>query len=135
MTILKDITKSHKHMFIGLKNMKIENTFMANIYVGFREGYGDILHTYDEAEQILQEYCNTISYCVTITKTKFIYKNGDEDGVIIGLINYPRFPSSRKEITSKAKEIAYRFLEKFAQNRISVVCSDQTYLIDANEKK
>ena len=110
--------------------MKIENTFLVNIYVGFREGYGDIIHTYCEAEQILQEYCDSISYCVSMTPTKFIYKNSNEEGVIIGLINYPRFPSTREDIVNKAFAIAEIFLEKFNQNRISVVYSDQTYLIE-----
>jgi len=113
--------------------MKIEKTFTANIYVGFREGYGDQLHTYNEAEQILQEYCDSISYCVSMTPTEFIYNGANEEGIIIGLINYPRFPSAREDIVNKAFAIAEIFLEKFNQNRISIVCSDKTYLIE-NDK-
>ena len=55
--------------------MKTENTFFANIYVGFREGYGDIFHTYDEAFGLLQKYCNDVSYCVSMTPTEFIYNS------------------------------------------------------------
>ena len=111
--------------------MKIEKTFNVNIYVGFREGYGDQLHTYNEAEQILQEYCDDIPYCVSMTPTKFIYDGSNEEGIIIGLINYPRFPSTREDVTNKAFEIAEIFLKKFNQNRISIVCSDQTYLLES----
>jgi hypothetical protein len=115
---------------LGEKNMKIENTFIATIYIGAREGYSDIIHSYDEAKEILQKYCGEVSYCVTLTQTEFIYKNGNEPGFIVGLINYPRFPSTPEEITQKALDIAEIFLKEFNQLKISVVCSDKTYMIE-----
>ena len=36
--------------------MKIEDSFTATIYVGAKERYDGIIHTYDEAKEILQQY-------------------------------------------------------------------------------
>jgi len=115
--------------------MKIEPTFIATIYVGAKEHYDGKIHTYEEAKELLQKYCDEVSYCVTLTSTAFIYKNGNEPGFIIGLINYPRFPLIPEFITEKALEIGNYFLNKFNQLKISIVCSDNTYMIekDINE--
>jgi hypothetical protein len=113
--------------------MKIENSFTATIYVGAKEHYDGIIHTYDEAKEILQEYCNEISYCVTLKQTEFIYKNGNEIGFEIGLINYPRFPATSEEITKKALDIANIFKNEFNQLKVSMVCSDKTYMIEEND--
>jgi len=110
--------------------MQITNTFTATIYIGSKEGYNGKYYTYQEAKQILQDYCNNVSYGLTLKSTEFIYKDGNELGFEIGLINYPRFPSTSEEISQKAIEIAEIFKNKFNQYRISVVCNDKTYLIE-----
>lgn len=114
--------------------MKIEPTFTATIYVGAKEHYDGKIHTQKEAQQVLQKYCNNTSCCITLDITQYIYKDGYESGFVIGLINYPRFPANKVEITKKALEIAELFLKKFNQYRISVVCSDKTYMLENNIK-
>lgn len=109
--------------------MKTEKTFYANIALGFREGYTEIVHSIDEVEKVCQKCCDEIGLCVTITPTKFIYKNGFEDGCFIGLIQYPRFPEEIEKIKIKAIEMAKIFLEEFNQLKVSVICSDKTYMI------
>jgi len=111
--------------------MITSTTFVANIYVGLQEGYGDILHTIYEAEIICQEYCNYEGYCVTVTPTQFIYAGGQEEGCIVGLIQYPRFPKEENEIRDIAIHLAKIFIKRLGQLRVSVVCSDKTYLIEA----
>jgi hypothetical protein len=39
---------------------------------------------------------------VTFTETSFVYEDGDEPGIMIGFINYPRFPSSKRDIRKRA---------------------------------
>jgi ferredoxin len=111
--------------------LKIESTFEAKISLGFREGYTDVIHNIDEVKEICQQYCNEVGLCVTITPTNFIYVNGQEAGCFIGLINYPRFPSTSEDILSKALELAKIFLEEFKQNKVSVICNDKTYMIES----
>lgn len=58
------------------------------------------------AEQICRAYCDEIGLCVTVTPTHYIYKDGQEQGVVVGLINYPRFPSEPSAIWDKAERLA-----------------------------
>lgn len=65
-----------------------------------------IAGSYSKALKIVQKYCDEVSYCVTIDHTYYVYKDGKEEGVVVGLINYPRFPVEPTEIIDKAKDIA-----------------------------
>jgi hypothetical protein len=111
------------------RKMKTVNTFTATIYTGAKEHYDVVTHSYDEAKQILQEYCNTNPLCVTLKQIEYIYKDGNEIGFEIGLINYPRFPSTPEEITNRALEIGNIFRNNFNQLKVSVICNDKTYMI------
>ncbi len=51
---------------------------------------------------------------------EYIYKNGTEHGLCIGLINYPRFPSDPASLTAKAIEIAELLREGLKQESFSV---------------
>ena len=121
--------------------MKIKRTFEAKICVGFREGYTQTMHTLAEVYDIVGEYCNKNGLCVTVTPTRFIYSKGPgipdgwEDGAFIGLIAYPRFPASKYDIVGTAIDLADVFIEKFKQNRISIIASDQTYMREREDLK
>ena len=110
--------------------MKITETFNATIQLGFKEHYDGTIHAITEVEEICQNYCDDVGLCVTITPTKYIYKNGNEEGCSIGLINYPRFPSSPKIILDKAIKLSWILLKEFNQFKISIVCNDKTYMIE-----
>lgn len=111
-------------------NNKITKSYNVQIWLGLKEGYDGIEHTIDEVYDICQKYVNTIKYCVTVTPTKFIYVNGNENGVIIGLINYPRFPNTQKKIREISFNLSDIFLNQFKQYRISVTTPNKTYLIE-----
>jgi len=120
---------------------RIKKTFTAKIALGFREGYTDRVHTLEEAYKIAQEYCNKIGLCVTVTPTKFIYSqsvatpHGFDDGCFVELIAYPRFPSSKYDIVKDAIALTKIFIKEFNQNRVSIITSDQTYLIEKSDIK
>lgn len=119
-----------------MPSMKEVPTYEAKIYVGYDEtnGYGGrMLHNTPELTKICQDYCDQVGLCVTITEIKFVYTKGKEHGAIIGLINYPRFPSDNEQIRAKAIALANIFLVKFGQKRISIVCSDRTIMIGDDE--
>lgn len=113
--------------------MRKNETFTASIYVGLRHGYSGELSSSDEVRQWLQKYCNEVKLGLTFTQTEFIYVDGGEPGVIIGLINYPRFPSSIEEIKTKALAIAKGLMELCHQERVSVVFSDETVMLEKEE--
>lgn len=96
---------------------------------GMTESYGGHKHTLEEAIKIAQAYVDAVGLCVTITPTTFVYKLGVEEGVAIGLINYPRFPSTPEVIRKHAVELASVFKLKFAQNRVSIVFPEDTVML------
>jgi len=117
--------------------MKAVNTYTANIYVGLRPGYEDVSEDVlkenkHKVIRICQEYCDDVGLCVTITDTEFIYTKGNEPGIIIGLINYPRFPSNVNDIRKLAIELAQTIQPELKQKRITIVFPDKTFMIGEN---
>jgi hypothetical protein len=78
-----------------------------------------------EAERICREYVLT-GLCVTVEPVEFIYTGGQERGVRVGLINYPRFPAEPAEIFAKAEDLAMRLIEGMHQHSASIVATDKT---------
>ena len=101
-------------------------TFSCTIFVGLREGYDGPLHSSDDAAALIQEYVNEVGLCVTVTPTTFLYTRGREPGLIIGLMNYPRFPSSCEYLRHHARELAKRLRARLGQNGVSVAFPDIT---------
>ena len=108
-------------------------TFEVKIWMGLMEGYTGPVHNILEAQEICMNYVNDVKLCVTLSPTKFIYVDGNEPGVVVGLIQYPRFLMSEKEITEKAIDLARIMMKEFKQFRCSVVASDKTYMLENEE--
>ncbi len=113
--------------------MKTVPTFMATIYVGFREGRSTdpnpILHTLDEARAVAQSYCDGLGFCVSVTPLEFIYTNGNEQGCAVGVINYPRFPSPPEDLRLRALALAESLRTALGQFKVSVVFPDVTVML------
>lgn len=104
--------------------------YEVKIWVGFQEQYTDVIHIIEEAEAICQEYCDEVSLCVTVTPTRFIYKKGNEPGCIVGLINYPRFPSTPEEIFDKAVNLANLLMIELGQFRVTIQAPDKVKMLE-----
>ena len=114
--------------------VEIRKTFTTEvtIWVGLREetDTGYIIHDVSEVELICQEYVDNIGLCVTVTPTKFVYTGGNESGVSVGLINYPRFPEQHSQyVINKAIDLAKILRERLGQTRVSVVAPHDTFTI------
>lgn len=83
---------------------------------------GDYLY----AKDICQEMCNLIGFCVTVTKTVYVYTNGEEEGFIVGLINYPRFPLDRESLFDRAIMFAEKLRLALDQKSYSIQLPDRT---------
>lgn len=110
--------------------MKSVPTFTAQIYVGLQEGYEGKTHNQCRVECICQEFVDEVGWCVSITRTRFVYKDGKESGVIVGIINYPRFPMEIKELKDRTLKLANILMTELNQNRISVVFPDETIMLE-----
>jgi len=110
--------------------MKSVETTTVKIYLGLREGHTDKVHNLDEVKDFLQDYVNKSGLCITISPTSFIYRGGREEGIIIGLINYLRFPTQLKKLEQIAEEIASLCKEKYNPKRVSIEYQDRTIMLE-----
>lgn len=99
-------------------------TFWANIFIA---------GSHVQAAQICRQFCLDVGLCVTLEPTTFIYTGGEEAGVRIGLINYPRFPATPEAILEKARALAERLVEGLCQHSYSIVTPDETHWVTRRE--
>ncbi len=92
------------------------STYNATIFIG-----GD----FGRAIEICEEYCLK-GCCVTCERTLYIYTMGREEGVKIGLINYPRFPKTKAQIKAISLELAEKLLIGLNQGSYSIQYPDET---------
>ena len=112
-----------------MEAMHEAKTYWANIYVGTKEGYDGSVSPISDVIKMVREYTDKVGLGVTITPTYFAYTGGDEPGAIVGLINYPRFPSTNEQIKSHALSLAAILKEQLKQQRVSIVFPDKTIII------
>lgn len=109
--------------------MKSIPTYVATIYCGLRKGYSGEIKDVAYFRELVQAFVDRVGLCVSITPPKFSYTQGSEPGFAVGLINYPRFPKTSEEIKKRAVELATLLKEEMMQNRVSVVCTDETIML------
>ena len=83
---------------------------------------GGDAHTAHEA---CREFCME-GLCVTVTPTDYVYTGGAESGVIVGLINYPRFPKEPHEIEATARRLATFLMDRLHQLSCTIQTPDHT---------
>jgi hypothetical protein len=85
------------------------------------------------AKQALRLRCLQKGLCVTIEPTTFIYTGGEEQGFVVGLVNYPRFPSTNEALWNTAREVALLLLEACAQHSVLLQAPDITEWVTKRE--
>jgi hypothetical protein len=81
---------------------------------------------YRTAELVAQSFCDEAGLCVTVTRCRYTYTGGFEDGVSVGLINYPRFPKGHYEIWCLAEALAFQLLRHLGQQSYTIQAPDKT---------
>lgn len=117
--------------------IKVE-TYTATIYCGLkRMSTGDVI-SFEEVEGIIRNWVDKNDMCVSVTRTDYIYSgNEKEPGVIVGIINYPRFPkfpASPSNIKFYALELAQTLLKNCHQMQMSIVFPDETIMLSNLEE-
>lgn len=110
--------------------MKTTKSFNVQIWCGLRSGYSDKVYALDDVRSIVDFYIIHVKDCITITPTEFRYVDGNEPGVIVGWINYPRFPRTEIDITDRALSLAKRLKNGLNQQRVSIVTPEFTYMLE-----
>ncbi len=81
---------------------------------------------YQTAKAALRRECFAEGLCVTVTPTCFVYTAGAEDGVAVGFVNYPRFPTTADALFSRAVLVANRLMAELCQWSALVVGPETT---------
>ena len=100
------------------------NTYWAKIFIA-----GPI----DVIKQTCRKFVLT-GLCVTVTPTTYIYTGGEEVGVIVELINYPRFPTDLREIIESAIRLGEQIMIDAHQVSYTVQTPYNTYYFSRREE-
>jgi hypothetical protein len=98
--------------------IKDSETIRIDIFIA-----GDV----EQAKQACREWTLEVGACVTVEQLSFIYSGGEESGLKIGLINYPRFPTELDTLLGKARSLADLLMHRLCQLSYSIVAPDRTY--------
>lgn len=83
---------------------------------------------YERALDICAEYCER-GFCVSVSRTCFVYRHGREDGVCVTLINYARFPTSRGQLRHAADKLASALMDGLHQGSYSIVGREESVFV------
>lgn len=103
---------------------EVQPTFTVKIYLS-----GPI----EVAKHILRQDCLREGLCVTVEPTQFIYTGGEETGYVVGLLNYPRFPSDPEAIRTRARRLAELLLAATFQHSALLVDPQQSEWLTMRE--
>ena len=78
------------------------------------------------AKQICRQHCFEVGLCVHIEPVDFIYTGGEEAGFKVGLINYPRFPTTEEALLERAVILGHLLMEGLFQQSFSIVGPTET---------
>ncbi|MEY9886083.1 hypothetical protein [Bradyrhizobium sp. USDA 329] len=95
--------------------VKYASPFWARIYIA-----GDL----EQAKQACREWCMEAGGCVTVEPVSYIYTGGEEAGIVVGFIDYARFPASPEKIKAKAEDLADRLMMRMCQHSYSITTPD-----------
>ena len=87
-----------------------------------------IAGNYDDAARACREYCCR-GACVRLSRADYIYTGGQESGLVVSFINYPRFPASEAEIMEQARALAAMLLDALYQKSCTIEGPTQTIWI------
>jgi hypothetical protein len=99
-------------------------TYWARIYIA-----GPI----EVAKQLMRAECMRNGLCVTIDPTHFVYTGGEESGYVVGLVNYPRFPSTPEAIHERALFILNMLLDGTHQHSAMLMEPSKTTWVSRRE--
>jgi len=84
---------------------------------------------YNRARFGCNNYCSSRGACFALTRVDYIFSGGEEAGVRVTIINYPRFPKSPDELKNTAIEMAYYLMAYLNQTSCSVEGPEESVFI------
>lgn len=102
-------------MFKQEWSRKTADTIKVDLWIGTGREGNRLL-----ARGLAMTYCDSVGLCVSMSDTDFLFTNGCESGVRIGLRNYPRFPSKLLTLQNHAIELGMLLAERLQQGSFMI---------------
>ena len=115
--------------------MKTKKGINIQVWCGLKERDTNVLHTIKEVKAICQKFVDEVGECVSVTPTDFIYTKGNEKGVNVGFIQYPRFPRKKKEIKRRAIQLATLLMFELNQYKVTITTPKKSIMLENNTLK
>lgn len=90
---------------------KSANAYRVSIFIG---------GMHDDVVAACRKFCDIVGLCVTVTPLTYVFTNGEEYGVEVGLINYARFPKDHSDIWNTALVLAEHLKIELQQGSYTV---------------
>ena len=87
------------------------DTFTCKIWIA-----GD----YDVARGTVRKFCAEMGDCYAVERCDYIYTGGEESGVCVTRINYPRFTATPEEIVLRVRELAAKLCDDLYQKSYTI---------------
>lgn len=87
----------------------------------------------EQAKQIMRQDCLREGLCVTVEPTTYIYTGGEEAGYVVGLINYPRFPTTQAALDRRAMHLMEILLAGTFQTSALMMTPEKTTWVTTRE--
>ena len=84
------------------------------------------------AEDVCRKYTER-GACINLYETNYIYKYGEQTGVVVELINYPRFPKTIDQLTEQATALGFDLLQAMSQGSFTVQTDRDTTYYDRRD--
>ena len=85
------------------------------------------------AKQVIRAECLREGLCVTVDATLYIYTGGEEFGFVVGLVNYPRFPTTQLALDERAHDLMLKLLDATYQHSALMVTPTMSTWITKRE--
>lgn len=125
-------------MSMKIKETKIK-TFQASIFIGLEIGYTQkpidenlVVQSLSELQKQLSEHKN-LFLSAAVSKTVIVLNDHKEPHLKIDFVNYPKFPLEESIIKDEVVNIAKHLMKEFEQNRVLVVTTDETIMLEFSE--
>jgi hypothetical protein len=74
----------------------------------------------------MEDHVQLYPFCVTVTPTTYVHTSDTDPGIVVGLINYPRFPAGPAAIWAKAEQIGAFLCDRLCQQSYTIQAPDKT---------
>jgi hypothetical protein len=115
-------------------------TFQGSIFLGLQSGYTDtlidkklVIETLNQFQSNLIKVEN-IFLSASVSECTIVLNQQNEPHLKIEFINYPKFPLEESKLKELILNLAKLLMIEFNQNRIVVVFTDETIMLEVDEK-